>query len=51
MLSVEEKVSLKKFNTLSFHSTAEYFCSVSSQNELTEALVWAKNKKISVFVL
>lgn len=51
MLSVEEKVPLKKFNTLGFHSIAEYFCSVSSQNELSEALVWAKNKKISVFVL
>jgi UDP-N-acetylmuramate dehydrogenase len=51
MLSVEKNVSLKKLNTLNFESTAEYFCSVSSKNELSEALTWAQEKNLPIIVL
>jgi UDP-N-acetylmuramate dehydrogenase len=51
MLSVEKNVPLKKFNTLNFESTAEYFCSVSSKIELSEALTWAQEKNLPIIVL
>ncbi|MDA7842411.1 FAD-binding protein, partial [Porticoccus sp.] len=51
MLSVQKNVSLKKLNTLNFESTAEYFCSVSSKKELSEALTWAQEKNLPIIVL
>ena len=48
MLSVQKNVSLKKLNTLNFESTAEYFCSVSSKKELSEALTWAQEKNLPI---
>ena len=51
MLSVEKNVSLKNFNTLNFESTADFFCSVSSKIELSEALAWGQEKNLPVIVL
>jgi UDP-N-acetylmuramate dehydrogenase len=51
MLSVEKNVSLKKLHTFNFESKAEYFCIISSKKELSEALVWGKERDLSIIVL
>jgi|TARA_B110000459_G_scaffold143843_1_gene156707 UDP-N-acetylmuramate dehydrogenase len=51
MLQITKKVSLQKYNTFALPSTAEYFCSVSSQAELSEALAWGKKHKQSIIIL
>jgi UDP-N-acetylmuramate dehydrogenase len=51
MLQITKKVSLQNYNTFALPSTAEYFCSVSSQAELSEALAWGKKHKQSIIAL
>lgn len=51
MLSVQQQVPLLKYNTLALPSTAEYFCKVSSESELQEALAWARQKQLPITLL
>ena len=51
MLQVTEQFSLHKHNTFGFQSIAEFFCSVSTEDELSEALAWAKKQKIVTTIL
>lgn len=51
MLQIQKQVSLKHCNTLALPSIAEYFCKVTSEAELSEALIWAKKHKLPVTIL
>ena len=51
MLDIQQQVSLLEHNTLALPSTAEYFCTVSSSRELSEALSWAKVKQLPITLL
>ena len=51
MLNIQQQISLVKYNTLALPSTAEYFCKVFSEPELHEALVWARQKHLSITLL
>ena len=51
MLNIQQQVSLLEHNTLALPSTAEYFCTVSSSRELSEALSWAKVKQLPITLL
>lgn len=48
---VKSRVSLKQYNTFSFDYQAEYLAEVTSQNELSEALLWANSNHFPVTVL
>ena len=48
MLNIQQQVPLLKYNTLALPSTAEYFCKVASDNELQEALAWARQKQLPI---
>lgn len=51
MLNIQQQVPLLKYNTLALPSIAEYFCKVSSDNELQEALYWARQKNLPITLL
>lgn len=51
MINIEKNVNLQKFNTLSIPVLAKFFCCVKNEEELKEALVWAKTKKKKIFIL
>lgn len=51
MLNIQQQVPLLKYNTLALPSTAEYFCKVASDNELQEALAWARQKQLPITLL
>ena len=51
MLNLQQYVPLRQYNTLALPSTAEFFCQVCSQEELLEALSWAKQKRLEVTLL
>ena len=50
-MKIEKNISLKSFNTFKVGGNADYFCKVSSVDELKEALKFAKNNSLSIFVL
>jgi len=43
--------SLQKLNTLAVPATAEYYVSVSNQNEIKEALVFARERELPILLL
>jgi UDP-N-acetylmuramate dehydrogenase len=51
MPSIQQRVPLRDYNTLALPSTAEFFCEISSEVELCEALAWARQKKLAVTML
>lgn len=48
---MEKNISLKQFNTFKVGGEADYFCKVFSVNELKEAIGFAKEKDLPIFVL
>lgn len=48
---VQNHISLKEFNTFGFESTASYFASVTSECELVEAVVYAREKDLKLLPL
>lgn len=51
MIKIEKNFELQKYNTLKLSAKAEYFVSISSKEELLEAISWAKEKGKEIFVL
>ncbi|HZJ92261.1 MAG TPA: UDP-N-acetylmuramate dehydrogenase [Thiopseudomonas sp.] len=50
-LAIEKDVSLKAYNTLAVDVAARFFVAVHSLEELQEALAWAQQHKMTVFLL
>lgn len=51
MINIKEKESLSQHTTFCIGGLAKYFCVVSNPKELTEAVIWAKNKNIEYKVI
>ncbi len=51
MLNIQEKISLKKYNTFNIGGEARYFISVENAEELKEALNFAKENNQEYFIL
>jgi len=51
MINIQENINLAQYSTFRVGGSARYFVQVSSQEELEEALVFAKEKLLEVFVL
>lgn len=51
MLNIQENIPLAPLTTFKIGGPARYFIIVSSEEELIEALKWAKDKKIPLFIL
>ncbi|MBX2880865.1 MAG: UDP-N-acetylmuramate dehydrogenase [Granulosicoccus sp.] len=50
-MQIQKNQSLKQYNTLGFDQRAEYFVSVSDDDTLNEALDYAKQHQLSLFVI
>jgi UDP-N-acetylmuramate dehydrogenase len=50
-MKIEKNISLKELNTFKVGGRADYFCKVSSVDELKQAIKFAKEKKLKIFVL
>jgi len=48
---MKENISLKELTTFKIGGKARYFIEAKNKNEVTEALKWAKEKKVPFFVL
>lgn len=48
---ISENVSLKKYSNYAIGGTARYFCHAEGLHHITDAIVFAKKKKIPLFVL
>lgn len=51
MINIEEKKSLKRYNTFGFDQSAEHYVEVSTDDQLSEAVEYAAIKSWPVFVL
>ena len=51
MLNIKKQINLKPYTTLKIGSKAAYFCVVSQEEELFEAIAFAKDKKIPIMIL
>ena len=50
-MEIEQNISLKELTTFMVGGNADYFCRVSSADELKEAVTFAKEKKLDIFIL
>ncbi len=50
-MNIKANVSLRALNTLALPGRAEFFCRVSSNEELAEALAYARAEKLTVTIL
>ncbi|MFH1712701.1 MAG: UDP-N-acetylmuramate dehydrogenase [Candidatus Jacksonbacteria bacterium] len=50
-LKIQQNIPLAPYTTLKIGGPADYFVIAKSQNELVEALNWAKEKKMAYFIL
>ena len=50
-LKIEQNVNLKSFNSLGVQSSAEYFCAVSSHEDILEARAFATDQKLPIHIL
>lgn len=50
-LELQKKVTLAPFSTFKIGGVAEYFVRVKNQNEIIEAINWAREKKLPFFIL
>ncbi|HSJ66144.1 MAG TPA: UDP-N-acetylmuramate dehydrogenase [Anditalea sp.] len=50
-MKIQENISLKEFNTFGLDKKAKFFIEVHSNEEVIQALEFAKDKKIPVFIL
>ncbi len=51
MLKIDENVDIKKYCTLKIGGTFRYFCIVKNIDELKEAIFFAKEKNLKIFIL
>lgn len=50
-MKIQEKISLKEFNTFRIGGLARYFCIVKNTDDLIEAINFSKKNKIPYFIL
>lgn len=50
-MKIQENLSLKAYNTFGIDKKAEFFTAASTVEELKDALLWAKERDHSVFIL
>lgn len=50
-MKIEKDKSLKEFTTFRIGGTAQFFCSVKNEDEVREAVMFAWNSKLAIFVL
>ncbi|QEY58299.1 UDP-N-acetylmuramate dehydrogenase [Pseudomonas sp. C27(2019)] len=50
-LNIQEQVSLRPYNTLAVDVRARFFVAVNSLEQLREALLWASQREMAVFLL
>lgn len=50
-MKIEKDISLAQYTTFRIGGTASYFCKVNSIEELSEALAFARSKKLPIYVL
>jgi UDP-N-acetylmuramate dehydrogenase len=50
-MTIKEKISLKEFTTFRIGGPARYFCVVTNEDELIEAIGFSKKNKIPFFIL
>ncbi|HEY0908370.1 MAG TPA: UDP-N-acetylmuramate dehydrogenase [Candidatus Paceibacterota bacterium] len=50
-MTISENINLSQFTTLKIGGPARYFCAVTSEAELEEALAFAKSKSVRIFIL
>jgi UDP-N-acetylmuramate dehydrogenase len=51
IMKIQENILLKDFTTLRIGGRARYFCTIKDEADLKEALVFAKSRKLPIFVL
>lgn len=51
MLKIQRQVNLAPYTTLKVVAKATYFAVIKDEIELKEAIIWAKTKKLDIFVL
>ena len=51
MLEIKKNFSLSKFNSFQLNHTAEYFCEVLSIEDCYEAIDFASNKSLNIYIL
>jgi UDP-N-acetylmuramate dehydrogenase len=51
MIAIQENVSLARYTTLQIGGCARYFAEATSEDEVVEALRWAQERSLAVFVL
>lgn len=50
-MNIQEHISLAQFTTFKIGGPARFFCIVSSEDELREAVTFARDKKLRIFIL
>ena len=50
-LEIQQNVSLQTYNSLAVPATAAYLAELTSLDKVREAIEFAQNKKLSMFVL
>ncbi len=50
-MMVQSAISLKPFNTFGIEATAEHYAKVTSVEDVRQALAWAQEQKLPVFIL
>jgi UDP-N-acetylmuramate dehydrogenase len=50
-LKIHQQYSLQAFNTLGLPGVAEYFCAVSTQKELQQALIFGRENRLNIELL
>ncbi len=51
MIKIQKNISLKEYTTFKIGGLAKYFCKVNNKGDLIKAIDFAKDKKLSFFVL
>ena len=50
-MTIQENVSLSQYTTFKIGGSAKFFCLINSENELIEAIDFARQKNVPVFVI
>ena len=50
-MNIQENISLSQYTTFKIGGPAKYFCQIKNEKELLEALDFAKNKSLPIFVI
>lgn len=51
MLEIKESVSLKEFSTMRLGGKASFFVEITSEQQIPEAVAWAKEKNLKIIVI